>query len=216
MLSGLGITDYRENNKLIEVLGRGESGERNNPALIGEINIQTRNGKSVPLSQLVHTEYGFEEGIIWRRDRFPTFTVRCDIRDDIQAPKVVSQIEPLLADLRAKLPDGYRIELGGAVESSQKAQASINAVMPVMLFGLLTLLMMQLQSIKRTAMVLLTAPLGMIGVTAFLLIFNEPFGFVATLGVIALAGMIMRNSVILVDQIEQNIAADVPPWDAVI
>jgi multidrug efflux pump len=216
VLSGLGITDYRENNKLIEVLGRGEAGERNNPSLIEEVNIQTRNGKSVPLSQLVRTEYAFEDGIIWRRDRFPTFTVRSDIRDATQAPDVAAQIEPLLEPLRAKLPDGYRIELGGAVESSQKAQASINAVMPVMLFSLVTLLMMQLQSVKRTAIVLLTAPLGMIGVTAFLLIFHVPFGFVATLGVIALAGMIMRNSVILVDQIDQDIAAGVRPWDAVI
>lgn len=216
MLSGLGITDYRENNKLIKVLGRSEPSERNNPALIEEINIHTRNGKAVPLSQLVHSEYGFEEGIIWRRDRFPTFTVRSDIRDNTQAPVVAAQIEPLLEPLRAKLPDGYRIEVGGAVESSQKAQASINAVMPVMLFGLVTLLMMQLQSLKRTAMVLLTAPLGMIGVAAFLLLFHIPFGFVATLGVIALAGMIMRNSVILVDQIDQDIAAGVRPWNAII
>lgn len=216
VLSGFGITDYRENNKLVEVLGRAEPSERNNPSLIEEINIQSRNGKSVPLSQLVHTEYGFEEGIIWRRDRFPTFTVRSDIRDSSQAPDVTAQIEPLLEPLRAKLPDGYRIEVGGAVESSQKAQASINAVMPVMLFSLVTLLMMQLQSIKRTAIVLMTAPLGMIGVAAFLLIFNVPFGFVATLGVIALAGMILRNSVILVDQIEQDITAGVRPWDAVI
>lgn len=216
VLSGLEITDYREDNKLIKVLGRSEPSERNDPSLIEEINLHTRNGKAVPLSQLVHAEYGFEEGIVWRRDRFPTFTVRSDIRDDIQAPKVTAQIEPLLEPLRAKLPDGYRIELGGAVESSQKAQASINKVMPVMLFSLVTLLMMQLQSIKRTAIVLMTAPLGMIGVTLFLLIFNAPFGFVATLGVIALAGMIMRNSVILVDQIDQDIAAGVRPWDAII
>jgi multidrug efflux pump len=215
-LTGLGITAYRENDKLIEVLGRGESGERNNPALIEEINVTASNGKFVPLSQLAHVEYGFEEGVIWRRDRFTTFTVRSDIRDNTQAPEVTAQIEPLLAPLRAKLPDGYRIELGGAVENSQKAQTSIVAVMPMMLFGLVTLLMMQLQSLKRTAMVLLTAPLGMIGVTIFLLIFDVPFGFVAQLGVIALAGMIMRNSVILVDQIEQDIRAGARPWDAVI
>jgi len=216
VLSGLDITEYRERNKLIEVLGRADPSERNNPELVEDIKIQTRSGKAVPLSQLVHTEFGFEEGIIWRRDRFPTFTVRSDIRDNTQAPVVTAQIDPLLAPLRAKLPDGYRIEVGGAVESSQKAQASIDAVMPVMLFGLATLLMVQLQSIKRTVMVLLTAPLGMIGVALFLLAFNKPFGFVATLGVIALAGMIMRNSVILVDQIEQDITAGVRPWDAVI
>jgi len=216
LLSGLEITDYREDNKLIKVLGRSEADERRDPSLIEEINIQARNGKAVPLSQLVHIEYGFEEGIVWRRDRFPTFTVRSDIRDDIQAPEVTAQIEPLLEPLRAKLPDGYRIELGGAVEGSKKAEASINKVMPLMLFSLVTLLMMQLQSIKRTVIVLMTAPLGMIGVTLFLLIFGMPFGFVATLGVIALAGMIMRNSVILVDQIDQDIAAGVRPWDAVI
>ncbi len=214
-LSGLDITEYRENNKLIEVLGRAEPGERKNPALVGEINIQTRNGKSVPLNQLVYTRPGFEDGIIWRRNRFPTFTVRCDIRDDSQAPDVTAQIEPLLEPLRAKLPDGYRIELGGAVESSQKAQDSINAVMPVMLFAVVTLLMIQLQSVRKTILVLLTAPLGMIGVTAFLLLFKIPFGFVATLGVIALAGMIMRNSVILVDQIEHDISTGAAPLDAI-
>ncbi len=215
-LSGLGITEYRENNKLIEVLGRAEPEERKNPALVEEINIHTRTGKAVPLSQLVYTRHGFEEGIIWRRNRFPTFTVRSDIADNAQAPDVTAQIEPLLAPIRAKLPDGYRIELGGAVESSQKAQDSINAVMPVMLVAVVTLLMIQLQSVQRSLIVLLTAPLGMIGVCAFLLVLQVPFGFVATLGVIALAGMIMRNSVILVDQIEQDIAAGLTPWNAVI
>ena len=214
-LSGLGITKYRENNKLIEVLGRAEPSERKNPALVEEINVQTRSGKSVPLSQLVYTRSGFEDGIIWRRNRFPTFTVRADIRDNAQAPDVTAQIEPLLEPLRAKLPDGYRIELGGAVESSQKAQASINAVMPSMLVAVVTLLMIQLQSVRKTVLVLLTAPLGMIGVTAFLLLFKVPFGFVATLGVIALSGMIMRNSVILVDQIEHDISAGLAPVDAI-
>jgi multidrug efflux pump len=214
-LSGLGITRYRENNKLIEVLGRAEPGERKNPALVEEINIQTRTGKSVPLSQLVYTRAGFEDGIIWRRNRFPTFTVRSDIRGNAQAPDVAAQIEPLLAPIRAKLPDGYRIELGGAVESSEKAQASINAVMPLMLVTVVTLLMIQLHSVRKTVLVVLTAPLGMIGVTAFLLIFHIPFGFVATLGVIALSGMIMRNSVILVDQIEHDISAGLAPVDAI-
>jgi len=216
ILSGLRITDYREGNKLIEVLGRAEADERKNPALVDEINLQARQGKSIPLGQLVYTRCGFEEGIIWRRDRFPTFTVRSDIRDDAQAPDVTAQIEPLLAPIRSRLTDGYRIELGGAVEASSKAQASINAVMPVMLCTVVTLLMLQLQSVQRTLIVLLTAPLGLIGVTAFLLIFDVPFGFVATLGIIALAGMIMRNSVILVDQIDHDIASGLVPWNAVI
>ena len=216
LLSGLGITEYRENNKLIEVLGRAEAEERKNPALVEEINLHTRSGKTVPLSQVVRTDYRFEDGIIWRRNRFPTFTVRSDIGDSAQAPDVTAQIEPLLDPVRAKLPDGYRIEAGGAVEDSAKSQDSINAVMPVMLVTVVTLLMLQLQSIQRTVIVLLTAPLGMVGVCAFLLIFHMAFGFVATLGVIALAGMIMRNSVILVDQIEHDIAVGVAPWHAVI
>jgi multidrug efflux pump len=216
VLSGLAITQYREENELIDVVGRSQADERADPGLVDEILMPTRTGQAVPLSQLVRTDYDFEEGIIWRRDRFPTFTVRSDIRDDVQAPDVAAQIDPLLNPLRARLPDGYHIELGGAVESSQKAEDSINAVMPVMLFTVVTLLMIQLQSIKRMAMVVLTAPMGMIGVTMFLLLFHVPFGFVATLGVIALAGMIMRNSVILVDQIERDIAAGSPPWEAVV
>lgn len=216
LLSGLHITDYREDNKLIGVLGRAEPNERKDPSLVEEINIQTRTSRSVPLSQLVQTEYRFEEGIIWRRDRFPTFTVRGDIRDSAQAPDITAEIDPLLEPVRARLPDGYRIELGGAVEASSKAQASINAVMPLMLFTVLTLLMIQLQSVQRTLMVVLTAPLGLIGVTAFLLLFDIPFGFVASLGVIALAGMVMRNSVILVDQIESDIGSGLQPWHAVI
>ena len=216
LLSGLSITEYRERNKLVEVLGRAEADERKNPALVEEINLHTRSGKAVPLSQLVRVEYGFEDGIIWRRNRFPTFTVRGDIADGMQAPDVTAQIDPLLDPIRAKLPDGYRVEAGGAVEDSGKSQASINAVMPVMLITVVSLLMLQLQSMQRTVIVLLTAPLGMIGVCAFLLALHVPFGFVATLGVIALAGMIMRNSVILVDQIEHDIAQGAAPWDAVV
>jgi multidrug efflux pump len=216
LLSGLSITEYRENNKLIEVLGRAEPEERQNPALVEEVNLHTRTGKAVPLSQLVHTDYTFEDGIIWRRNRFPTFTVRSDVGDGVQAPEVAAQIDPLLDPIRARLPDGYRIEIGGPAEDSKKSQASINAVMPVMLAVVVTLLMAQLQSAQRAVIVLLTAPLGLIGVCAFLLLFRMPFGFVAMLGVIALSGMIMRNSVILVDQIERDIGQGAKPWDAVI
>jgi multidrug efflux pump len=214
-LSGLSITHYREGNRLIEILGRAEPDERKNPALVSEVNVNVPGGRSVPLSQLVYTRYGFEEGIIWRRDRFPTFTVRSDIRDSAQAPDVTAQIDPLLDPIRARLPEGYRIEAGGAVEAVVKAEASINAVMPAMLFTVVTLLMMQLRNIKHTVLVLLTAPLGMIGVTAFLLIFHIPYGFVASLGVIALSGMIMRNSLILMDQIERDIASGLAPVESI-
>jgi multidrug efflux pump len=215
-LTGETITEFRERNKLIEILGRAEKDERNNPALVGEINIHGPNGKAVPLSQLVYTHPDFENGIIWRRNRFPTFTVRGDISDKTQAPDVAAQIDPLLNPIRAKLTDGYRIEVGGTVEESAKAQGAINAVLPLTLITIVSLLMFQLHSMRRTMLVLLTAPLGIIGVTIFLLLFHRPFGFVAMLGVIALTGMIMRNSVILVDQIEHDIAAGTAPWNAIV
>lgn len=215
-LSGLDITQFREGNKLIDVVGRAAPEERNDPRVVEEININNGTHRAVPLSQLVRSHPGFEEGIIWRRNRFPTFTVRADVRGGVQAPDVAAAIEPKLEPLRARLPEGYRIELGGVVEQSRRAQASINAVMPAMLLTVVTLLMIQLQSLQRTAIVLLSAPLGLIGLTLFLLLLHRPFGFVATLGVIALAGMIIRNSVILIDQIEADIAAGLPPWDAVV
>ena len=160
--------------------------------------------------------YELEEGLVWRRNRLPTITVMSDIRDDTQAPVVSAQIDAQLAALRENLPSGLRIEMGGATEESAKGENSIKAVMPLMLMGVITLLMIQLQSISRTLLVLLTAPLGLIGVAIALLLFNVPFGFVANLGVIALSGMIMRNSVILVDQIEQDEKAGKPQWEAIV
>lgn len=215
-LSGFEITEYREKNKLIKVLARAEAQYRSDPSRVGEFYIHTPKGPAVPLGQLVTIHHTFEDGIIWRRDRFPVFTVRGDIVGKQQAPDVTAQIAPMLNGIRAKLPDGYRIEAGGAVESSSKAQESINAIMPLMLFTITTLLMLQLQSMQRTLMVLLTAPLGLIGVTLILLCMHVPFGFVATLGVIALAGMIMRNSVILVDQIDRDIASGTPAQQAIV
>jgi len=157
-----------------------------------------------------------EEGVIWRRNRIPTMTVQADMTDSTQPATVSSQLNTQLDALRAKLPAGYRIEMGGSVEESAKGEHAIMAVMPLMLVGVITLLMVQLQSISRTVIVLLTAPLGMIGVTAALLIFQVPFGFVANLGFIALAGMIMRNSVILVDQIRQDEEDGKSAWEAII
>jgi multidrug efflux pump len=168
------------------------------------------------LSQIATVKYEFEEGLIWRRNREPTITVQGDIVGDIQAPVVSMQIDPRLDALRAELPPGYRIEMGGAIEESARGQASVNAVMPIMLLTVVTLLMLHLQSMQKTILVILTAPLGLIGVTLFLLVFRVPFGFVAMLGVIALSGMIMRNSIILVDQIDQDLRAGHSPWDAVI
>jgi multidrug efflux pump len=216
ILTGYSITQYREKDELIEVLARAETAERADPGRIAEINVPTQSGKWIPLAQIAKIDYGFEEGIIWRRNRQHTVTVRGDIHGDVQAPVVSKQIDPQLDVLRARLPPHFRIEMGGAIEESAKGEQSIIDVMPMMLVVVLTLLMIQLQSFQKTIMVLLTSPLGLIGVAFILLTWNVPFGFVANLGVIALFGMIMRNSVILVDQIEQDIRAGHPQWDAII
>ena len=215
-LSGLQVSTYREGNELIGMLLRGPGDERAQLELLGSLAIPTEGGTSVPLSQVASLEYAFEDGIIWHRDRLPTITVRADIRDGLTPPTVVAQILPTLEDVRAALPEGYLLQTGGTVEDSTRGQDSIKAGLPLFLFVVVTLLMLQLRSLSRTVLVLLTAPLGLIGVTLFLLVFRVPFGFVAMLGTIALAGMIMRNSVILVDQIEHDVAEGHARWDAVI
>ncbi|ATP48868.1 MULTISPECIES: efflux RND transporter permease subunit [unclassified Pseudomonas] len=215
-LTGTTVSQYREDNELIEILLRGTHKERSELANLGSLALPTDNGQSVALSQVATLEYGFEEGIIWHRNRLPTVTVRADIYDKEQPATLVRQIEPTLQAIKAKLPDGYLLEVGGTVEDSERGQKSVNAGMPLFIVVVLSLLMIQLRSFSRTVMVFLTAPLGLIGVTLFLLVFRQPFGFVAMLGTIALAGMIMRNSVILVDQIEQDIAAGMARWQAII
>ncbi|HSX65352.1 MAG TPA: efflux RND transporter permease subunit [Pseudoxanthomonas sp.] len=215
-LSGLSVSTYREGNELVEILLRGPEDERSRLDLLGSLAVPTSNGTNVPLSQIANVEYAFEDGIIWHRDRLPTVTVRADIRNELTPPTVVAQILPTLEEIRSQLPQGYLLETGGTVEDSARGQNSINAGLPLFLLVVVTLLMLQLRSFSRTALVLLTAPLGLIGVTLALLIFRVPFGFVAMLGTIALAGMIMRNSVILVDQIQQDIDAGHDRWHAVI
>ncbi|UWF50456.1 efflux RND transporter permease subunit [Pseudomonas sp. N3-W] len=215
-LTGSSVSQYREDNELIEILLRGTVRERTELSLLPSLAVPTDNGKSVALSQIATLEYGFEEGIIWHRNRLPTVTVRADIYGKEQPATLVQQIMPTLDPVRAELPDGYLLEVGGTVEDSARGQDSVKAGVPLFIVVVLTLLMLQLRSFSRTAMVFLTAPLGLIGVTLFLMVFRQPFGFVAMLGTIALSGMIMRNSVILVDQIEQDIAAGLKPWDAII
>jgi len=215
-LTGTTASQYREDNELIEILLRGTLQERSELGNLGSLALPTDNGQSVALSQVATLEYGFEEGIIWHRNRLPTVTVRADIYDKAQPATLVKQILPSLQGIRAKLPDGYLLEVGGTVEDAERGQKSVNAGMPLFIVVVLSLLMIQLRSFSRTVMVFLTAPLGLIGVTLFLLVFRQPFGFVAMLGTIALAGMIMRNSVILVDQIEQDIASGLDRWQAII
>ncbi|MBP8307024.1 MAG: efflux RND transporter permease subunit [Burkholderiaceae bacterium] len=214
-ISGVSVGTFRERDKLIEVTLRGTPGERASLSNVANLQIQTALGRSVPLSQVARISEVMEEPIIWRRSRTPTLTVRADTVEGVQAPDVAMQIDPRLAKIRAALPPGYRIEVGGPYEENVKAQGSINAGMPMMLALVVGLLMIQLQSFSLTFMVLITAPLGIIGVAAALLGFGQPFGFVAMLGVIALGGMIMRNTVILVDQIRQDLAAGASRWDAV-
>jgi len=215
-LKGYSVTYFRERDRLVEVLLRGAEQERAKLSMLGNLAIPTPSGKAVPLSQIATIRYGFEEGIIWRRNRLPTVTVRANVYGAIQAPAVTAQVEPRLEGIRAALPAGYLLETGGAVEDSAKGSKSVAAGVPLFLVVVFTVLMVQLQSFQRVLLVVLTAPLGLIGVTLALLVFNVPFGFVAMLGTIALSGMIMRNSVILVDQIEQDIAAGHPPWTAIV
>jgi len=215
-LTGSSVSQYREDDELIEILVRGTEQERHELGSLASLSVPTSNGGSVALSQVATLDYGFEEGIIWHRNRLPNVTVRADIYGKEQPATLVKQISPTLDDVRAQLPDGYLLEVGGTVEDSARGQNSVNAGVPLFIVVVLTLLMVQLRSFSRTFMVFLTAPLGLIGVTLFLLLFNQPFGFVAMLGTIALSGMIMRNSVILVDQIEQDIASGVVRWQAII
>ena len=215
-LTGSSVSQYREDNELIEILLRGTVHERTELSLLPSLAVPTDNGRSVALSQIATLEYGFEEGIIWHRNRLPTVTVRADIYGKEQPATLVKQIAPTLDPIRAELPDGYLLDVGGTVEDSERGQKSVNAGVPMFIVVVLTLLMVQLRSFSRTAMVFLTAPLGLIGVVLFLMVFRQPFGFVAMLGTIALSGMIMRNSVILVDQIEQDIASGLTPWEAII
>ncbi|MEQ3777872.1 MAG: efflux RND transporter permease subunit [Alcanivorax sp.] len=215
-LSGVAVSQYREDNELINVEVRGDSHERHALGLLGNLAVQTDSGRSVPLNQIATLEYGFEEGIIWHRDRLPTVTILADVKDDALPATLVSQIMPQLEGVRADLPPGYLLEVGGTVEESARGQKSVNAGMPLFILVVITLLMLQLRSMPLSLMVFITAPLGLIGVTFFLLIFQKPFGFVAMLGTIALAGMIMRNAVILVDQIGQDMDQGFSTWDAII
>jgi multidrug efflux pump len=216
LLSGLTVTHYREGIEQIDVVARAVSDERLELGRLGELTIATQNGVAVPLSQIARLDYDYEEPILWRRNRDIVLTVRGDIVDNVQAPDVTNEVLPKLKPIKDALPYGYRIETGGSIEESVKANAALAAVFPIMAIVMLSLLMIQLQSFSRLALVFVTAPLGLIGATGALLISGAPFGFVALLGLIALAGMIMRNTVILVDQIDRDIAAGHGRYRAII
>ncbi|WP_321841485.1 efflux RND transporter permease subunit [Paraburkholderia bannensis] len=213
--SGYTVTQYRERDKLISVDLRAPANERVDPAHMLALAMPTSNGP-VPLGAIGHLENTLEYGVIWSRDRQPTITVQSDVRRGAQGIDVTHALQKSLASMQSTLPTGYRIAVGGSVEESAKGQASIFVQLPVLMIAVLTLLMIQLQSLSRVMMVVLTAPLGLIGVAVALLLFHEPFGFVAMLGVIAMFGIIMRNSVILVDQIESDIRAGHKRFDAIV
>lgn len=216
LLSGSTISFYREGTETLPVVARAIDEERLDLNQFQDITLFTLSGKSVPLQQVGHLEYAQEDPIVWRRNQEQILSVRCDITDGNQAPDVSLRIDRSLRQTRADLPPGYRIDLGGSIEESNKANAALFGMFPIMILAMLTLLMAQVQSFRKTLLIFGIAPLGLIGAVASLHLFHAPFGFVALLGVIALAGMDMRNSVILVDQIEQDIRLGFSPWEAVI
>jgi multidrug efflux pump subunit AcrB len=215
-LSGTAIGQFREKDKLIDIVVRQPAKERSTIEALSNANISTASGKSIPLSQVAKISLAWEPGVVWREGREWAVTVQSDVVDGIQGPTVSSQISPKLDEIRASLLPGYGIELAGAAADSGKAQASIAANVPLVIFIIFTLLMLQLHSFSRAVLVFLTGPLGVAGAAMALLILHRPFGFVAQLGVIALFGMIIRNSVILIDQIEQDIQAGAPAWNAIV
>ncbi|SCK55632.1 multidrug efflux pump [Variovorax sp. HW608] len=216
VMNGATLSQLREHEDLVDIVARAVPGDRLNVDTLKDINLHTRQGTVVPLSQVATVRSEMEEPVLWRRNRDMAITVRADAIDGEQPVSVTQEIRPLLKDIEAKLPSGYRIDVGGAVEESDKANEALMAVAPMMLLTILVLLMLQLQDFSRMWMVMLTAPLGLIGVVPALLAFQAPLGFVAILGNIALGGMIMRNSVILIDQVQTEIAEGRDPWNAVL
>ncbi|NML45168.1 efflux RND transporter permease subunit [Ramlibacter sp. G-1-2-2] len=216
ILAGNTIGQYREGDKLIDIMLRQPLDERSAITDIGNAYLPTASGKSIPLTQIARPVFTWEPGVMWREGRNYAITVQGDVVEGLQGATVTNELLPKLRELEQRWPAGYRIQVAGAVEESGKGSSSIAAGVPIMLFITFTLLMLQLQSFSRAMLVFLTGPLGIAGVAGSLLLLDRPFGFVALLGVIALMGMIQRNSVILIDQIEQDRARGVPAWDAIV
>jgi multidrug efflux pump subunit AcrB len=216
LLSGVTITQVRDGIELVDVVARAVPEERLRPERLPDLTISVRNGHPIPLSQVAKIEYVSEEPILWRQSRDLMITVRSEVVKGVQAPDVTNEILPGVRAIEKKLPPDYRIEVGGATEESEKANSSIAVLLPMSACIMILLLMFQLQSFQGLFLVVATAPLSLIGAVGALLAFNQPFGFVAMLGVLSLAGMIMRNSVILVDQIAQDIKAGLSAWEAII
>ena len=216
VLSGTTVTQLRDDIYLIDIVARAIPEERAKLETLRSLMINVSGGRSVPLEQLAKLSYGIEPPLVWRRHRMPTITVQADTAPGLEAATVVKALSTDVTAFKSSLPAGYDVVAGGTVEESAKAEASIFAVFPLMILLMITILMVQLQSFQRLFLVLATAPLALIGVAAALLISRAPMGFVAILGVVSLIGMVIRNSVILIDQIDTEIAAGLHPWNAVI
>jgi len=214
--SGMVITQVRDSIYLSDLVARSPDEQRESLQTLRNLQVALDNGQTIPLSQVASVQYKLEQPSIWRRDLLPTITVQADVVPGIEAKTVNKQLAPAIAQLAEKLPEGYTIEAGGTIEESAKGLNSIVAVFPLMIMLMLIILMVQLQSFQKMFLVISVAPLGLIGVVMALLPTRTPMGFVAILGIIALSGMIIRNSVILIDQIDMDLARGLHPWDAVI
>ncbi|MBB4506749.1 efflux RND transporter permease subunit [Rhizobium leguminosarum] len=216
IVEGSTATQVRDDIYLVNVIGRARASERDSIQTLQNLQLSTSNGKVVPLSAVANFRYELEQPTIWRRDRQPTITVKAAVVGPTQPATIVDQLKPKVEEFQKNLPVGYKVEVGGAVESSADSQGPIVAVAPLMLFAMATILMIQLQSFSRLFLVFAVAPTALIGVVAALLLSNAPMGFVAILGVLALIGILIRNSVILVVQIEHLRSEGMAPWQAVI
>ena len=216
LLNGASVTQVRENLRSVDVLVRSPGADRRAIQDIDDLTLTTKDGRSVPLSQVAHLETRMETPELLRYDRQTYIAVEGDVRDGVQPPDVTAQIIPTLDPLKAKLPVGYRIDTGGSVEESAKASSALAAVFPLMLLVTFTVLMMQVRSFATMFMVLATAPLGLVGAAPALLLSHQAFGFNAILGLIGLSGILMRNTLILVDQIRHDMADGLSDYDAII
>ncbi|EKT4522357.1 efflux RND transporter permease subunit [Pseudomonas putida] len=216
IVSGVPVTQVNDNIYLINVVARAEDSERGSPDTLQNLQILTPNGTSIPLLAFATVRYELEQPLVWRRDRKPTITIKASVNGDIQPTDLVAQLKPKIDEFASQLPAGYEVATGGTVEESSKAQGPIAKVIPLMLFLMATFLMIQLHSVQKLFLVVSVAPLGLIGVVLALVPTGTPMGFVAILGILALAGIIIRNSVILVTQIDEFREQGLSPWDAVV
>jgi multidrug efflux pump subunit AcrB len=216
LLTGVPVTQVREDIRTVEVVARSAGSLRLDPARLGELTLTNRSGRVVPLSQIGHVEIRPEDPILRRRDRTPTITVQSDFDEAMQPPEVSMEIEKALAPIIRNLPSGYRIETGGNIEDSAKANSALLPIFPIMVLLTLLVLVLQTRSLSAMTMVFLTAPLGLVGAVPILLILHQPFGFNAILGLIGLSGILMRNTLILIGQIHTNEAQGLDPYHAVV